>query len=97
MAAGSKGKRLALPNSRIMIHQPAGGAQGQAEDIKVEAAQIMRIRDNIVKMYSMMTGQTQEQIAIDLDRDNFMSAQQAKEYGLVDRVLEIPVDADTQL
>merc|ERR1719223_2350157 len=58
MAAGTKGKRLALPNSRIMIHQPMGGAQGQAEDIKVEAAQIMRIRDNLVKMYSMMTGQT---------------------------------------
>lgn len=97
MAAGSKGKRLALPNSRIMIHQPMGGAQGQAQDIKVEAAQIMRIRDNLVKMYSMMTGQTQEQITIDLDRDNFMSAQQAKDYGLVDKVLEIPKDKDTQL
>lgn len=97
MAAGSKGKRLALPNSRIMIHQPMGGAQGQAEDIKVEAAQIMRIRDNLVKMYSMMTGQTQETITRDLDRDNFMSAQQALEYGLVDKVLEIPKDADTQL
>eukprot|EP00586_Coscinodiscus_wailesii_P016290 CAMPEP_0172519206 /NCGR_PEP_ID=MMETSP1066-20121228/291278_1 /TAXON_ID=671091 /ORGANISM="Coscinodiscus wailesii, Strain CCMP2513" /LENGTH=229 /DNA_ID=CAMNT_0013301745 /DNA_START=560 /DNA_END=1249 /DNA_ORIENTATION=- len=97
MAAGSKGKRLALPNSRIMIHQPMGGAQGQAEDIKVEAAQIMRIRDNLVKMYSMMTGQTQERITLDLDRDNFMSAQEAKEYGLVDKVLEVPKDADTQL
>lgn len=97
MAAGAKGKRLALPHSRIMIHQPMGGAQGQAEDIKVEAAQIMRIRDNLVKMYSMMTGQTQERITLDLDRDNFMSAQQAKEYGLVDKVLDIPKDADTQL
>uniref|UniRef100_A0A7S1XMX6 ATP-dependent Clp protease proteolytic subunit n=1 Tax=Phaeomonas parva TaxID=124430 RepID=A0A7S1XMX6_9STRA len=62
LAAGAKGKRLALPHSRVMIHQPMGGAQGQAEDIKVEAAQIMRIRDNLVKMYSMMTGQTQEQV-----------------------------------
>lgn len=97
MAAGSKGKRLALPNSRIMIHQPMGGAQGQAEDIKVEAAQIMRIRDNLVKMYSMMTGQTQEQITLDLDRDNFMSAHDALKYGLVDKVLDVPKDADTQL
>lgn len=97
MAAGTKGKRLALPNSRIMIHQPMGGAQGQAQDIKVEAAQIMRIRDNLVKMYSMMTGQTQERIIKDLDRDNFMSAQEALEYGLIDKVLEIPKDSDTQL
>jgi len=97
MAAGSKGKRLALPSSRIMIHQPAGGARGQAEDIKVEAAQIMRIRDNLVKMYSMMSGQTQDQIVKDLDRDNFMSAQEALEYGLIDRVLDVPKDTDTQL
>ena len=80
-----------------MIHQPMGGAQGQAEDIKVEAAQIMRIRDNIVKMYSMQTGQTQEQITADLDRDNFMSAQAALEYGLVDRVVEMPREENTQL
>eukprot|EP00339_Tiarina_fusa_P029609 CAMPEP_0117021338 /NCGR_PEP_ID=MMETSP0472-20121206/16106_1 /TAXON_ID=693140 ORGANISM="Tiarina fusus, Strain LIS" /NCGR_SAMPLE_ID=MMETSP0472 /ASSEMBLY_ACC=CAM_ASM_000603 /LENGTH=249 /DNA_ID=CAMNT_0004726783 /DNA_START=92 /DNA_END=837 /DNA_ORIENTATION=- len=81
LAAGSKGKRLALPSSRIMIHQPMGGAQGQAEDIKAEAAQIMKIRDNLVKMYSMMTGQTQDQIIKDLDRDNFLSAYEAMEYG----------------
>mmetsp|Transcript_8305 Transcript_8305/g.13142 ORF Transcript_8305/g.13142 Transcript_8305/m.13142 type:complete len:269 (-) Transcript_8305:52-858(-) len=97
LAAGSKGKRLALPSSRIMIHQPMGGAQGQAEDIKVEAAQIMRIRDNLVKMYSMMTGQTQDTIIKDLDRDNFLSAYEAQEYGLVDRVLEYNKDTDTQL
>ncbi len=90
LAAGSKGKRLALPSSRIMIHQPMGGARGQAQDIKVEAAQIMRIRDNLVKMYSMFTGQTTDQITKDLDRDNFMSAQTALEYGLIDRVLERP-------
>merc|ERR1711966_573537 len=90
LAAGSKGKRLALPSSRTMIHQPMGGARGQAQDIKVEAAQIMRIRDNLVKMYSMFTGQTTDQITKDLDRDNFMSAQTALEYGLIDRVLERP-------
>jgi len=90
LAAGSKGKRLALPSSRTMVHQPMGGARGQAQDIKVEAAQIMRIRDNLVKMYSMFTGQTTEQITKDLDRDNFMSAQAAMEYGLIDRVLERP-------
>ncbi len=97
LAGGSKGKRLALPSSRIMIHQPMGGAQGQAEDIKVEARQIMRIRDNIVKMYSMMSGQTQETITKDLNRDNFMSAHEAMEYGLIDRVIEIPREADTQI
>jgi ATP-dependent Clp protease, protease subunit len=97
LAAGSKGKRLALPSSRVMIHQPMGGARGQAEDIKVEAAQVMRIRDNLVKMYSMMTGQTQDQITKDLDRDNFMSAQEAMEYGLVDRVLDYKKETDTQL
>ena len=68
LCSGSRGRRFALPHSRIMIHQPMGGAQGQAEDIRVEASQIMRIRNNIVKMYSMMTGQTTEQVAIDLDR-----------------------------
>lgn len=68
LCSGSRGRRFALPHSRIMIHQPMGGAQGQAEDIRVEASQIMRIRNNIVKMYSMMTGQTTEQVALDLDR-----------------------------
>ena len=89
LAAGAKGKRMALPNSRVMIHQPMGGAQGQAEDIKVEAAQIMKIRDNLVKTYSMMTGQTTEQVLLDLDRDNFMSAEDAKAYGLIDSVIEL--------
>ena len=68
LCAGSRGRRFALPHSRIMIHQPMGGAQGQAEDIRVEASQIMRIRNNLVKMYSLMTGQTTEQITLDLDR-----------------------------
>jgi len=93
LTAGSKGKRLALPSSRVMIHQPMGGARGQAEDIKVEARQIMRIRDNLVKMYSMMTGQTQDQVTKDLDRDNYLSAQEAVEYGLIDRVLESDEDS----
>jgi len=97
LAAGSKGKRLALPSSRVMIHQPMGGARGQAEDIKVEAMQIMRIRDNLVKMYSMMTGQTVEQVTKDLDRDNYLSASEAVEYGLVDRVLETKQEDDTQM
>eukprot|EP00638_Chattonella_subsalsa_P005515 CAMPEP_0117752430 /NCGR_PEP_ID=MMETSP0947-20121206/11603_1 /TAXON_ID=44440 /ORGANISM="Chattonella subsalsa, Strain CCMP2191" /LENGTH=225 /DNA_ID=CAMNT_0005571075 /DNA_START=179 /DNA_END=856 /DNA_ORIENTATION=+ len=87
LAGGQKGRRLALPHSRVMIHQPMGGAQGQAEDIKVEAAQIMRIRDNIVKMYAQMCGQTQEKITAALDRDNFLSAQEAKDFGLIDTVI----------
>merc|ERR1740133_824384 len=89
LCGGTKGSRLALPNSRVIIHQPMGGAQGQAEDIKVEAAQIMRIKENLVKLYAMMTGQTQEQIIVDLDRDNFMSAQQACDYGIIDKVIPI--------
>jgi len=97
LTAGSKGKRLALPSSRVMIHQPMGGARGQAEDIKVEARQIMRIRDNLVKMYSMMTGQTVDQITKDLDRDNYLSAYEAVEYGLIDRVLETKQEDDTQM
>ena len=71
-----------------MIHQPAGGAQGQAEDIRIETSQVMRIRNNIVKMYSMMTGQTTEQVTINLDRDNFMSAQEALEFGLIDAIVQ---------
>ncbi|GMI20762.1 hypothetical protein TrCOL_g9747 [Triparma columacea] len=92
LGAGSKGKRLALPNSRVMIHQPMGGARGQAEDIKVEASQIMKIRDNLVRIYSMQTGQTEEAVKKDLDRDKFMSAEEAKEYGIIDQVIELNED-----
>ncbi|CAE8720863.1 unnamed protein product, partial [Polarella glacialis] len=89
LAAGEKGKRIALPHSRVMIHQAMGGAQGQAEDIKVEVQQILTIHENIVGMYSTMTGKDQDTIRKDLDRDNFMSAQQAKEYGIVDQVIQL--------
>lgn len=89
LAAGEKGKRIALPHSRVMIHQAMGGAQGQAEDIKVEAQQILQIHENIVRMYARMTGKPSETIRKDLMRDNFMSAEQAKEYGLVDQVIKL--------
>eukprot|EP00908_Phaeocystis_cordata_P014546 Transcript_25655.p2 GENE.Transcript_25655~~Transcript_25655.p2 ORF type:complete len:236 (-),score=102.37 Transcript_25655:120-827(-) len=89
LVGGAKGKRLALPHSRVMIHQPAmGGIQGQASDIKVEAEMILGIRERVVNYYSTLSGQTKEKVALDLDRDNFFSAQQALEYGLVDRIVE---------
>lgn len=88
LGGGEKGKRLALPHSRVMIHQPMGGAQGQASDIEVEAQQILRIRENLTHEYARMTGQKYEQLLDDMDRDNFMSATQAMEYGLIDRVIE---------
>jgi ATP-dependent Clp protease protease subunit len=88
LAAGAKGKRLALPHSRIMIHQPMGGAQGQASDIKVEAQQILRIRKSLTEDYAQMTGRPYEKVLQDMDRDNFMSAYEAVEYGLIDRVIE---------
>lgn len=89
LAAGEKGKRIALPHSRVMIHQAMGGAQGQAEDIKVEAKQILQIHDNIVRMYARMTGKDEETVRKDLMRDNFMSAEEAKEYGLIDQVIQL--------
>lgn len=90
LAAGTKGKRLALPHSRIMIHQPLGGIQGrrQATDIEIEAKEILRIKDDLNRMMAYHTGQPVEKIAKDTDRDFFMSAQEAKEYGLIDKVIE---------
>ena len=88
LAAGEKGKRLALPHSRIMIHQPMGGAQGQASDIEVEAQQILRIRKSLTEDYAQMTGRPYEKVLQDMDRDNFMSSYEAVEYGLIDRVIE---------
>ncbi|MBD1864612.1 MULTISPECIES: ATP-dependent Clp protease proteolytic subunit [Trichocoleus] len=88
LAAGTKGKRLALPHSRIMIHQPSGGTRGQATDIEIEAREILRIRRQLNQIYADKTGQTLQKIEKDMDRDFFMSAHEAKEYGLVDRVLD---------
>jgi len=88
LAAGAKGKRFSLPNSRIMIHQPLGGARGQASDIEIQAREILYLRERLNKILSDRTGQTIETIAKDTDRDNFMSAEQAKDYGLVDKVIE---------
>jgi ATP-dependent Clp protease protease subunit len=88
LAAGAKGKRLALPHSRIMIHQPSGGARGQATDIQIEAKEILRLRHQLNGIYASNTGKPIEKIEKDMDRDYFMSAEEAKEYGLIDRVIE---------
>jgi len=88
LAAGTKGKRFALPNSEIMIHQPLGGARGQATDIKIHAEQILKIKDKINKILSERTGQPLDKIAHDCERDFFMSAEDAKAYGLIDEILE---------
>ena len=88
LAAGAKGKRFALPNSEIMIHQPLGGTQGQATDIKIHADHIIRIREKMNRMLSEMTGKPLEVITADTERDNFMTAEQAREYGLIDKVMD---------
>ncbi len=87
LAAGAKGKRYTLPNSRIMIHQPSGGAQGQATDIQIQAQEILRLRERLNEILASNTGQPVERIAVDTERDNFMSAEDAVSYGLVDQVL----------
>lgn len=88
LAAGAKGKRFALPNSEIMIHQPSGGFSGQASDIKIHAEHILKIKNRINEILAERTGQSIEKIELDSDRDRFMSAQEALEYGLVDNVME---------
>ncbi|HOO72071.1 MAG TPA: ATP-dependent Clp endopeptidase proteolytic subunit ClpP [Spirochaetota bacterium] len=88
LAAGAKGKRSALPNSRIMIHQPSGGFQGQASDILIHANEIVKIKNKLNEIYSLHTGKPIEQIEKDIDRDNFMSALDARDYGLIDKVIE---------
>ena len=88
LAAGAPGKRLALPNSEIMIHQPLGGMQGQATDIKIHADRIIRIRETLNEILAKQTGKTVEEIARDTERDNFLSAEEAKAYGLIDKVIE---------
>ncbi|MBP8598770.1 MAG: ATP-dependent Clp endopeptidase proteolytic subunit ClpP [Selenomonas sp.] len=90
LTAGAKGKRFALPNARIMIHQPLGGAQGQSTDIQIQAREIQRIRENINEIFMNTTGKDQEQIIADTDRDNFMTAAEAKKYGIVDEVIARP-------
>jgi ATP-dependent Clp protease protease subunit len=87
LAAGAKGKRFSLPNSRVMIHQPLGGAQGQATDIEIQAREILYLRERLNMILAEKTGQSIERIAKDTDRDNFMSAEQAVEYGMIDQVL----------
>ena len=88
LAAGAKGKRLALPNSEIMIHQPLGGMQGQATDIKIHADRIIRMRRTLNEILAKQTGRPVEEIERDTERDNFLSAAQAKEYGLIDEVID---------
>ena len=87
LAAGAKGKRFSLPNSRIMIHQPSGGSQGQASDIEIQAKEILYLRERLNKILAERTGKTVEQIAKDTDRDRFLSSDEAAEYGLIDKVL----------
>ena len=90
LMAGAKGKRYALPNARIMIHQPSGGTRGQASDIEIEAREIIRIRHKLNEEYAKRTGQPLEKIERDMNRDYYMSSQEALEYGLIDRVLDSP-------
>ena len=87
LAAGAKGKRKSLPNSEIMIHQPMGGAQGQASDIKIQAEQIIKIRSKLNQILAARTGKSIDQIAFDTERDNFMTAEEALEYGIIDEIV----------
>ena len=88
LAAGAKGKRFALPNSRVMIHQPSGGAQGQASDIEIQAREIIKIREQLNRILAERTGQSAERIAADMERDYWMSPAEAKDYGIIDQVLD---------
>jgi len=87
LMAGTKGKRIALPNSKIMIHQPSGGAQGQATDIEIHAREILKTREQLNRIYADRTGQTLEKITADMERDYYMSPDEAKAYGLIDQVI----------
>jgi ATP-dependent Clp protease protease subunit len=87
LAAGTKGKRYALPNSKVMIHQPSGGAQGKASDIAIHAKEILRTREKLNQILAEHTGQSVEKIQEDTERDNFMTSSEAKEYGLIDAVI----------
>jgi ATP-dependent Clp protease protease subunit len=96
LTAGAPGKRFALPNSEIMIHQPLGGVRGQASDIKIHAEWIIKTKEKLNRIYVERTGQSYEKIDRDTDRDNFMSAEEAATYGLVDRVITAPIATDNQ-
>lgn len=87
LASGEKGKRFALPNSRIMIHQPLGGVEGQATDIKIHAEEILRVRESLNEILAKLTGKSQKQIDLDTERDRFLTAEEAKKYGIIDKVL----------
>jgi ATP-dependent Clp protease protease subunit len=93
LAAGAKGKRFALPNSRIMIHQPSGGAQGQATDIQIQAKEILSLRERLNRILSENTGRSVSQIELDTERDNFMSSEEAVTYGIIDKMLTTRADA----
>jgi ATP-dependent Clp protease protease subunit len=88
LMAGAKGKRFALPNARVMIHQPSGGAQGQATDIEIQAREIIKTREQLNRIYAERTGQSVERIAADMERDYWMNPAEAKDYGLIDQVLD---------
>ena len=88
LAAGTKAKRAALPHARIMMHQPSGGAQGTAADIEIQAKEILYLRDKLNELYAQHTGRTRDQIELDIDRDRFMSAEEAREYGIIDKVIQ---------
>jgi ATP-dependent Clp protease protease subunit len=96
LAAGRKGKRLALPHARIMIHQPHGGARGQASDIEIQAREVRYLKDTVTRILADSCGKTHEILTLDMDRDNYMSAATAKEYGLIDEVLAPRSKADTE-
>ena len=99
LTAGAKGKRFALPNSQVMIHQPSGGAQGQATDIAIQAREILKTRERLNKMYVHHTGQSIEEIEKNMERDTYLNAEEAKAFGLIDEVVEsrpVPADSDTK-
>jgi ATP-dependent Clp protease, protease subunit len=87
LAAGQKGRRVALPNARIMIHQPHGGARGQVTDIEIQAREVRTLKDTLVDIVASASGKNRDQVTKDMDRDNYMSASAAKEYGLIDEIL----------
>ena len=95
LAAGAKGKRFSLPNARILIHQPLGGSQGQASDIAIQAKEILRVKDNLNRILVNHTGQDLNKIEVDTDRDFFMSGEEAKKYGLIDKVMASRSDLET--